>query len=304
MQLLEELQRTVAAVAERVGPSVVGLRGRHRAGGSGLVIAGDAVLTVAHALRGDEAVDVVFAGGRREEGRLAAHDPDLGIAIVRADTAGAAALDLSDATACAAGLGMPVLALANPGGRGLRVTFGLVSVTEAGFRGARGRRITGAVEHSAPLPRGSSGGPLVDLQGRLMGLNAVRRDGGLFLAIPADEQLRERAERLARGEALAPRRLGVAVASPALARRMRRAVGLPEREGLLVHAVEDDTPAQRAGLKRGDLLVAAGGRELGEGPEELYAALDALEADATLPLRVVRGIEEREVAVDFEAVGA
>ena len=222
------------------------------------------------------------------------------MAIIHVDTGDVAPLDLAGA-APAPGLGTPVLALADPGGGGLRVTFGLVTAADGGFRGPRGRRIAGAVEHSAPLPRGSSGGPLVDLDGRLLGLNAVRRDGGLILALPADEALRERIAGLVRGESVAPRRLGVAVAPPALARRMRRAVGLPEREGLLVHAVEDDSPAARAGLQRGDLLVAAQGRDLGAGTEQLYAVLDALEAGSTLTLRVVRGTEERDVAVDFAA---
>src|SRR5581483_11219675 len=83
-------------------------------------------------------------------------------------------------------IGRAVLALANPGGRGLRVTPGFVSSASRGFRGPRGRRITGAIEHTAPLPRGSSGGPLVDLEGRLLGINSIRVDGGLILAIPAD----------------------------------------------------------------------------------------------------------------------
>src|SRR5919199_921222 len=86
-------------------------------------------------------------------------------------------------------VGAPVLALANPGGHGLRTTFGLVSATGRSFRGPRGRRVPGSVEHTAPLPRGSSGGPLVDPDGRLLGLNAVRREGGLILAVPADGTL-------------------------------------------------------------------------------------------------------------------
>lgn len=308
MQLLEQIQPTVAGIAERVGPTVVGLPGRRRPGGCGVVIARDTVLTVVHALPGAQpaVVDVAFGDGRRAEGRVGGQDADLGIAIVHVETGDAAPLDLA-AAGSAPGLGAPVLALADPGGRGLRVTFGLVTAAEAGFRGPRGRRIAGAIEHSAPLPRGSSGGPLVDLEGRLLGLNSVRRDGGLILAVPADAQLRERAAGLAGGQSVAPRRLGVAVAPPALARRMRRAVGLPEREGLLVHAVEDASPAASAGLQRGDLLVAAQGRDLGAGTEQLYAALDALETGGTLTLRVVRGTDERDVAVDFgaptEAVG-
>ena len=138
-----------------------------------------------------------------------------------------------------AAIGRSVLALANPAGRGLRVTPGFVSSTARSFRGPRGRRIAGAIEHTAPLPRGSSGGPLVDTDGRLLGINSVRVDGGLILALPADEALRERVEALGRGEAPKRVRLGVAIAPPRVARRLRRAVGLPERDGVLVRAVEE-----------------------------------------------------------------
>src|SRR5207237_578902 len=96
--------------------------------------------------------------------------------------------------------GSVVFALANPGGRGLRATLGLVSTTERSFRGPRGRRFRGAIEHTAPLPRGSSGGPLVDEAGRLLGINTVRLDGGLIVAIAADQGFAERVETLARGE--------------------------------------------------------------------------------------------------------
>jgi serine protease Do len=198
------------------------------------------------------------------------------------------------AVAGAVTLGAPVLALANPGGRGLRVTFGLVSATDRSFRGPRGRRIAGSIEHSAPLPRGSSGGPLVDTEGRLLGLNAVRREGGLILAVPADEALHRRVEALARGEGAARPRLGVALAHPRAARRMRAAVGLPARDGLLVRGVAEDSPAARAGLERGDLLVSAAGRPL-TGVDDLFDALDS--TDGALALGVLRGTEERTVDV-------
>src|SRR3954452_4924171 len=92
----------------------------------------------------------------------------------------------------AVGSGEPVIALAHPGGRGLRATFGQVSATGRSFRGARGRRIGGSLEHTAPLPRGSSGGPLVDGEHRLLGLNSIRLEGGLILALPADAAMPRR----------------------------------------------------------------------------------------------------------------
>jgi serine protease Do len=296
MSAVDSLQEAIAGAAERVGPAVVGL-GRGWGHGSGVVIAEGKVLTNAHNLRRDE-VTVTFADGRRETGRVAASDADFDLGVIEVDTGDAPAVAWEPGGE--PGIGAPVVALANPGGRGLRATLGFVSAAGRSFRGPRGRRIASAIEHTAPLPRGSSGGPLVDADGQLLGLNALRLDGGLILAVPATAAVKERVFRLARGEAPETPRLGVAVAPPRAARRMRRAVGLPEREGLLVRAVEDDSPAARAGIERGDLIAAAAGNEL-EGVDALYDALDAVSPGATLELTVVRGTEERSVEVRFDS---
>jgi serine protease Do len=264
------------------------------------VIAKDRVLTNAHNVRRDQAT-VVFADGRRETGEWTAVDPDLDLAVLSVDTGDAPAVTWEPGDA--PGVGAPVLALANPGGRGLRTTLGFVAAEGRSFRGPRGRRIADAIEHTAPLPRGSSGGPLVDVEGRLLGLNAVRLEGGLILAVPANASVKERAESLGRGEAPTAPRLGVAVAPPRVARRMRRAVGLPEQSGLLVRGVEDGSPAAAAGIERGDLLVAAAGREL-DAVDALYEVLDGVADDGSVELTVVRGTEERPVQVEFGAAGA
>jgi serine protease Do len=119
--------------------------------------------------------------------------------------------------------------------------------------------------------------------------------------VPADGSVKERVLLLARGEAAAPHRLGVAIAPPRVARRLRSAVGLPERDGLLVRAVEDGGPADRAGVEKGDLIVAAGAAPT-ENVEALYTALDSIPvAGGDLELTVVRGIEERTVTATFAA---
>jgi serine protease Do len=291
---MSSLEDAIAGTAERVGPSVVGL-GRGWGLGSGVVIGEGRVLTNAHNLRREE-LTVVFADGRRASGTVAGTDPDLDLGVIDVDTGDSPALPWEPGDS--PGIGTAVVALANPGGRGLRATLGFVSAAGRSFRGPRGRRISEAIEHTAPLPRGSSGGPLVDLEGRLLGLNALRLDGGLILAVPATAAVKERTLKLARGEAPTTPRLGVAVAPPRVARRMRRAVGLPEREGILVREVEDDSPAARAGIERGDLLVSAAGRDL-DGVDRLYEALDAVPGDGSLELTVVRGTEERAVTVAF-----
>ena len=260
-----------------------------------MIVAPNRVLTAAHALRGDE-VTVTFGDGRTATGRVTGADADVDIGVVEVDTADAPAVTWEPDAVGRLTIGAPVLALSNPGGHGLRATFGLVSATGRSFRGPRGRRIPGSIEHTAPLPRGSSGGPLVDPDGRLLGLNAVRREGGLILAVPADAALHARVEALARGESTARPRLGVALAHPRAARKMRAAVGLPERDGLLVRGVLDDSPAATAGLQRGDLLIAAGDTPL-TSADDLFEALDT--ATDTLTLRLLRGTEEHESRLDL-----
>ena len=297
MSVLAELSSSVASVAERVGPSVVGL-GRGWGRGSGVVIDDGVVLTNAHNLRGDE-VTVTFADGRRETGSVVGVDVDADVAAVAVDTGDVPALEWAEGDPPP--IGAVVFALADPGGRGLRATLGFVASVGRSFRGPRGRRIRGTIEHTAPLPRGSSGGPLVDADGRLLGINAVRMDGGLILALPADESLRRRVDTLARGESPRRAHLGVAIAPPHVARRLRRSVGLPERDGLLVRAVEDGSPADAAGIERGDLIIATGGTPVTR-LDDIHAALDTEDDELTLGL--VRGTEEREVTVQLSAPAA
>ncbi len=294
MTVLEELELAIGETARRAGPAVVGL-GRGWGVGSGVVIASGRVLTNAHNLRHDE-VTVTFADGRTAVARVAGADADLDIAALDVDTADAEPVPWTPEEATVPEIGRLVFALGNPGGRGLRVTPGFISSAARSFRGPRGRRIAGAIEHTAPLPRGSSGGPLLDAGGGLLGINTVRVDGGLILAIPADAALRDCVDALGRGDTHARVRLGVAIAPPRVARRLRHAVGLPERDGVLIRDVESGSPAERSGLERGDLVVSAAGREI-DRVDTLYDALDGARASGRLELEIVRGTDERTVEV-------
>lgn len=294
MNVLSDIAEASATVSERAASSVVSI-GRN-ARGSGVVIAEGRVLTNAHNLR-DRTTTVTFVDGRSDQGTVAGVDVDGDLAVLTLDTTGATPIEwpeeLPDLRP-----GTPVFALANPGGRGLRATFGTVSAVAQTFRGPRGRRITGAIEHTAPLGRGSSGGPTVDVEGRLIGINTNRLGDGFYLALPADADLRARVEALTRGESPTRLRLGVGLAPARVANRLRRAVGLPERDGLLVQHVEADSPADRAGLRHGDLLVEANGLPLTRA-DDLLETLEGLDADAGLTLGVVRGVEELTVSVRF-----
>jgi len=291
MSVLSELSEAVAAVAAAAGPSIVGIGSRQR--GSGVVIADGRVLTNAHNIRG-EGVTVRFLDGRTVRGTVAGVDWDGDVAVVDADTTGVPALAWSTASPT---IGTAIFAAAATNSGGTRVTFGFVSSVARAFRGPGGRPISGSLEHTAPLAPGSSGSALLDADGALLGLNTNRVGEGFYLALPADAAFRARVEALGRGESPVRPRLGIAVAPAEVARRLRRATGLPEREGVLVREVEPGSSAANAGIAQGDLVVAVAATPTPD-VDELHAALAA----ATYPFEVslVRGTDERTVTVFAE----
>jgi serine protease Do len=293
MTAIDDLQSAVARVAERVAPSVVRI-GRHGGRGCGVVVGEGLVLTNAHNLRGVTTL-VTFADGRSLQSRAQGVDVDSDLVVLSVETATAPVLEWGDGETA---LGAPVFAVASiPDGH--RVTVGTVSATGRSFRGPRGRLIPGGIEHTAPLARGSSGGPIVDADGRLIGITTVRLGDGFSIAQPAGSTLRERVDALTAGREPQRRLLGIGAAPGHVARRMRKAVGLPERDGVLVRAVEPGSPAERAGLRQGDLITTAGDADIAD-VDALAAVLDGLGDGATLALHVVRGTEELDVVARFD----
>ncbi len=298
--LLDELTSSGHQVAHEAGPSVVGVGRR----GSGVVVAPGLVATNAHNLshrrgRHDQpnssGVEVTFADGRVETAEVRAADLDGDLAVLAVDTGDVAPIEWADSAPEA---GDAVFALANPGGRGTRLSFGIVSSVGREFRGPRGRRIAGSLEHTAPLARGSSGGPVLDRSGRAIGLNTHRLGEGFYLALPVDQALRARLDDLSQGTVPDRRSLGVAVVPPRVARKLRAAVGLDEHDGLLVRAVDPDAPAATAGVREGDLIVEVGGRPI-TSVDDLHAVLDDW-TEPTLELRVLRGTDTHTISVTFD----
>ena len=285
---MDELAGAVSGIADTVAPGVVRLGGWR--GANGVVIGAGQVLTNAHNVH-PGSVTARFADDRTAEATVAGIDGDGDIAVLTVETGDAPVLPWSDGAPLA--IGSPVFAVAGTD-TGPRVTFGLVSGVARSFRGPRGRRIAGSIEHTAPMARGSSGSALVDATGRLIAINTNRLEGGLYLALPTDAALRARCAALGQGEQPAAPRLGIGIAPSWAARRMRHAVGLPELDGLLVRDVDPDGNAARAGIATGDLIIAADGRPVPDA-DELADVLAA--ASSTVELTVVRGVEERVVRV-------
>jgi predicted SAM-dependent methyltransferase len=225
------------AVAARVGPAVVGCGGGLDEG-SGVVVAPGRVLTDAHNVRGVEVI-VSFSDGRHESGAVIETDPLLGMAAVQVDTGDVQPVEWQPESVGVA-IGTPVVALANRGGRDLRAMLGFISSTDRDVRlRPGGRTIPGCIEHNAPMPGGSGGGPLVDLDGRLLGLNKTRQPDGLIGAIRAGEDFAIRAERLWRGEGARNARRG-----------FRLGMGLAHPMFERIEALEEQPPYDRALMER------------------------------------------------------
>jgi serine protease Do len=289
MTALDELTSTAQSIAAKLGPAVVtiGQDGR----GTGLVIAADKVLTNAHNLR-DRTTSVTFVDGRSAQGSLAGADADGDLVVVDVDTADTHPATWAEVMPQAGDIVFAV----SRGGNRQRVCFGMVASVELPFHGPRGRTIHGGVEHTATLPRGSSGGPLVNVAGDVVAVNTHRSGRGFYVARPVDAALRATIDGLAAGKSVVRPHLGVALAPPEVAAKLRRSVGLPERAGLLVRAVESDSPAARAGLAEGDLLTAVGDVQL-TSIDALYSALAT--AGDSVDVTVLRGTDERVVTVSL-----
>lgn len=290
--MLQEIQDTIRTVGNTAGASVVSIGRDGR--GSGFVIAPDRVLTSAHNVR-DKTVSVTFADAHSEQGVLHGVDVDGDLAVINVPTGDTTPLVFGSAPV---ELGAAVIAVGR-GGHRARATLGFVSGRDQSFRGPRGRVVRGSLEHTAPLARGSSGGPVLDTNSNVVGVNTHRIGDGFYLARAADDALRARVADLAEGRSPRRRTIGVAIAPNEVAARLRQAVGLPERDGLLVRGLDDTGPAARGGVSVGDLIVSAGGKPIVT-IDDLQQILEALTAE-TIEVGVVRGADELTITVSFEA---
>ena len=286
MSALIDLQNEIQSLVGPVARATVSLGRDGRA--TGIVVAAGTVLTNAHAVR-DRTIQVRFHDGRTVQGTVAGTDPEGDLAVIQVDTADMEPLQWSEITAVPGSL-----IVSGHGHSG--VSMGLVTSQHRRFRGPRGRIVTDAFEHNAPLNRGASGGPVVGMDGCLLGINTARTDAG-YQAVANSSDLRNRIASLTAGEMVDRPTLGIAVVDPAVARRVRSAAGLPERDGVLVSAVADDSPSAKAGLSKGDLIVAIDGVATSS-IDDVQMALNGSPASVTLA--VVRGTEERSVLVSFQ----
>jgi S1-C subfamily serine protease len=280
--------------------------------GSGVIIDRDGlVLTNAHVVDQADRVQVTLADGRQLDGTVAGVDPVTDLAVVRLPaTQGLQAAPLGDSEDLLPGDW--AIALGNPYGLDSTVTLGIVSslhrnISTLGFTDKR----LELIQTDAAINPGNSGGPLINAAGEVIGLNTLVRAGpgaGLGFAIPIN-LARGVARQLASGATVVHPYLGLQLV-PLTARRAREhnqdpnaLLPLPERDGALVQQVLDHSPAASAGLRRGDLVVAAGDRSV-HTPADLLSIVEASRIGEPLPLQVIRGSETLDLAIRPEILPA
>ncbi len=288
MASLRDLSNELAGVVERTGKSVVRVEARRGRAGTGIVWDANLIVTADHVLESDENIEVVAdAGGHKAT--VVGRDPGTDLALLKVDNLSAPAAARGRAGDLK--IGHLVLAIGRPGE--LHATLGVVSSLSASWRSWRGGDIDRLIQTNAELYPGFSGGPLVDAEGRVVGVNSWHLGRGISRAIPVDAADEVVASLRTHGR-IRRAYLGVGTQPVRLPDPIKGR--LSQETGLLVITVEPQGAADRAGLMQGDTVVGLNGTLIGS-LDDLFRAIRKLEVGSTHSLKVVRAGEVRELKV-------
>src|SRR5213596_995746 len=305
--LLDEYSRTVVSAADRVGPAVVNIdikqrlesqRGPREVGGSGsgFVIAPDGfILTNSHVVRAANQIAVSLSDGREYPAQLIGDDPDTDLAVIRIDAPHLKHVRLADSENLR--VGQIVIAIGNPLGFQASVTAGVISALGRSMHSMSGRLIDNIIQTDAALNLGNSGGPLVNSAGEVIGVNTamIRPAQGICFAIGSNTA-RLVAGWLIRDGRIRRSYIGVAGQNVPLHRRVIRFYNLPLETGVLVVSIEKNSPAERAGLREGDLIVEFNDQPIGS-VHDLHKILVGEQIGLSASLTVIRHTEKLELSI-------
>ena len=305
--LLDAYSRAVIDAAERVSPSVVNidvrksLRGKQpqnygrpeelRGNGSGFIFTPDGfILTNSHVVHQADKIEVALSDGRRFQADLIGDDPDTDLAVVRINGPNLVPSPLGDSQKIR--VGQLVIAIGNPYGFQYTVTSGVISALGRSLRSMSGRLIDNIIQTDAALNPGNSGGPLVSSQGEVIGVNTamILSAQGICFAIGINTA-KFVAGKLIKEGRIKRSYIGLGGQNVQLHRRLVRFHHLPVESGILVLSIEKNSPAQKAGLSEGDVIVGFDGKPV-SGIDDLHKVLTEEKVGVRTPLTIIRRSEK------------
>jgi len=302
-ELLDAYSEAVAGAAEKVSPSVVNIEifkgasaDRPAGAGSGFVFTPDGfIFTNSHVVAQASRIAVTLLDGRRINGAVIGSDPHNDLAVVRIDATGLVPVTLGDSSRLR--VGQLAIAIGSPYGFQCSVTAGVVSALGRSLRAMSGRLIDNVIQTDAALNPGNSGGPLVNSRGEVIGVNTavILPAQGICFAI-AVNSAKQVAARLIRDGKIVRAYLGLAGTDAPLHRRVVRFHRLPKEKGVMINSVEPGSPAEKAGLKPRDIIVASGGNAV-DSIDEMHKLLSADQIGMNVELTVIRGTERLNLAI-------
>ncbi|HEV2013345.1 MAG TPA: trypsin-like peptidase domain-containing protein [Candidatus Dormibacteraeota bacterium] len=294
MATLKDLSNDIEALVEKASKSVVRVDARRGRAGSGIVWDSGLVLTANHVVEQEQGIEVV-ADDKSLKASLVGRDPGTDLALLKVDGLTAPAIPRARVEDLRPG--QIVLAIGRPGS--LKATFGTISAVSSSWRGWRGSEIEHLIQTNAPLYPGFSGGPLVDVEGRAVGMNSWVFGRGDGRAIAMDVAERVVASLKSDGRIKRPY-LGIGTQEVPLPEAVKAKA--KQDTGLLIVAVEPESPAHKAGLMQGDTLVALNGTTT-TSLEDLYAGLRKVKVGASQTVKVVRAGELKEIQITVGEAG-
>ncbi len=287
---LLDLSNAMSAATEKAGRSIVLVNARRRLPASGIAFSADLILTADHVVQRDEDITVVLPDGSEVPAKVAGRDPGSDLALLRLEKPLATPAEKAET----AKVGQIVLALGRPSSDGVEASLGTVSAISGPVRTPRGLLDTTYRTDTTPYP-GFSGGPLIDAEGRVLGLNTSGFGRGSSITIPAAIAWKV-AEQLAAHGSIKRGYLGIRSQPVELTAAAQKSLKREQASGLLLVGIEAGTPAETAGLLVGDILVGLNGHPVSD-PDELFGALQGALAGKPTPVEVLRGGEPKSIMV-------
>jgi len=292
--IFTELSDAMASAAEQAGKSTVLVDARRRFPASGIAFAKDMILTADHVVERDEDIKVILSDGAEVTARLAGRDPGTDLAVLKLDSASAVPAVVAKTLAR---VGQFVLAIGRPSKRGIESSFGTVNAIGGPVRTGRGGMLESFIKTDVVSYPGFSGGPLINGEGQIFGINTSGFGSDGAITIPADAAWKI-AENLAKHGKIKRGYLGIRSQSVELSADAKKALKREQDTGLLLVGLEADSPAGKGGLIVGDILVGVAGESVAH-QDDLFVRLSGDVVGKSVAIDVLRGGKLEAIKVEI-----